>query len=144
MYDHIICGRASVNFKLICSCTCTCIWKEGTCTSKRSILFFFTLCSIWTFLEHLNVKSLHMHVQYRHLHTSGVPAPVAQSVECPLRESSRSFSVSFRGVSPRNLAEKTKMVFANLREISRGFLRESSRFVRGVNAKKEFFSWADL
>ena len=39
------------------------------------------------------------------------------------------------------------MVWANLREISRGFLRESSRlriFVRGMNAKKEFFSWADL
>ena len=34
------------------------------------------------------------------------------------------------------------MVCANLREISRSFLRESSRlriFVRGVNAKKEFF-----
>ena len=27
-----------------------------------------------------------MHVQYRHLQTNGVPAPVAQSVECPLRE----------------------------------------------------------
>ena len=39
------------------------------------------------------------------------------------------------------------MVCANLREISRSFLRESSRlriFVRGVNAKKELFSWADL
>ena len=39
------------------------------------------------------------------------------------------------------------MVCANLREISRCFLRESSRlriFVRGVNAKKELFSWADL
>ena len=39
------------------------------------------------------------------------------------------------------------MVGANLREISRSFLRESSRlriFVRGVNAKKELFSWADL
>ena len=49
-------------------------------------------------------------------------------------------------MSPRNLAEKKK-VCANLREISRSFLRESSRlriFVRGVNAKKEFFSWADL
>ena len=39
------------------------------------------------------------------------------------------------------------MVCANLREISRSFLRESSRlriFVRGVNAKNELFSWADL
>ena len=63
-----------------------------------------------------------------------------------LRESSRSVSASFRGVSPRNLAEK-KMVCSNLCEISRSFLRESSRlriFVRAVNAKKELFSWADL
>ena len=67
MYDHIICGRASVHFKLICSCTC--IWKEDTCTctSKRSILFFFTLCSIWTLLEHLNIKCLQMHVHYLHV-----------------------------------------------------------------------------
>ena len=39
------------------------------------------------------------------------------------------------------------MVCAKLREISRSFLRESSRlriFIRGVNAKKEIFSWADL
>ena len=39
------------------------------------------------------------------------------------------------------------MVCSNLREISRSFLRDSSRlriFVRGVNAKKELFSWADL
>ena len=39
------------------------------------------------------------------------------------------------------------MVCANLREISRSCLRESSRlriFVRGGNAKKELFSWADL
>ena len=39
------------------------------------------------------------------------------------------------------------MICANLREISRSFLRESSRlriFVRGENAKKELFSWADL
>ena len=62
------------------------------------------------------------------------------------RESSRSVSASFRGVSPRNVAEK-KMVCANLREISRSFLRESSRLrisVRGVNSKKDIFSWADL
>ena len=54
---------------------------------------------------------------------------------------------SFRGVSPRVFAEKKKMVCTNLREISRSFLRESSRlriFVRGVNAKKELFAWADL
>ena len=90
MFDHIVCGLASVHFKVICNCTCICIWKEDTCTctSKRSILFFFTLCSIWTLLELLNIKSLHMHVQYLHLHTNGVPAPVAQSVECPLRETS--------------------------------------------------------
>ena len=63
-----------------------------------------------------------------------------------LRDSSRNFSECFRGVSPRNLAKK-KMVYARLREISRSFLRESSSlriFVRGVNAKKEPFSWADL
>ena len=39
------------------------------------------------------------------------------------------------------------MVCATLREISRSFLHESSRlriFVRGVNAKKELFSWAGL
>ena len=56
-----------------------------------------------------------------------------------LRESSRSFSAESRG--------EKKMVCASLREISRSFLRESSRlriFVRGVNAKKELFSWADL
>ena len=88
MYDHIICGLASVHFKLMCSCTCTCIWKEDTCTciSKMSILFFFTLCSIWTLLEHLNIKSLHIHVKYLNMHTRGVPVPVAQSVECPLRK----------------------------------------------------------
>ena len=42
---------------------------------------------------------------------------------------------------------REKSVCADLREISRTFLRESSRlriFVRGVNAKKELFSWADL
>ena len=66
MYDHIICGRAPLRFKLICSCTCTCIWKEETCTctSKRSTLFFFTLYSIWTLLEHLanacTVSSCHI------------------------------------------------------------------------------------
>ena len=27
-----------------------------------------------------------MHVQYLHVHTMGVPAPVALSVKCPLRE----------------------------------------------------------
>ena len=32
-YDHIICGRACLHFKLICSCTCNCNWKEDTCTS---------------------------------------------------------------------------------------------------------------
>ena len=52
---------------------------------------------------------------------------------------------SFRGVAARNIAEK-KMVCANFCEISRSFLRESSLlriFIRGVNAKKEFFTWAD-
>ena len=63
-----------------------------------------------------------------------------------LRESSRCFSASFRGVSPHNLAEK-KVVCANLREILQSFLRKSSRlriFVCGVNTKKELLSWADL
>ena len=39
------------------------------------------------------------------------------------------------------------MICANLREISRSFLLESSRlriFVRGVYAKEELFSWANL
>ena len=45
-------------------------------------IVFFILCRLWTLLEHLNIKSLHMYVQYRYLHTNGVPAPV----ECPLRE----------------------------------------------------------
>ena len=88
MYDHIICGRASVHFKFICSCTCTYVWKEDTCTctSKMSILFFFTLCSIWTLLEHLYIKSSHMNMPYLHVHTRGVPALVVLLVECPLRE----------------------------------------------------------
>ena len=58
-----------------------------------------------------------------------------------LHESLQGFSASFRGVSSQNLAEKN-MVCASSREISRSFLRESSRlriFVRGVNAKTEFF-----
>ena len=55
--------------------------------------------------------------------------------------------MSFRGVSRRNLAEKKKVVCVNLRETPLSFLRESLRLriiVRGVNAKKELFSWADL
>ena len=44
---------------------------------------FLKLYNIWTFLEHLHIKSLHIHVQYLQLHTR---SPVAQSVECPLRE----------------------------------------------------------
>ena len=63
---------------------------------------------------------------------------------------SRRNSAQVRGASPRNFAEnkkKKKKVCMNLREISRSFLRESSRlriFVRGMNAKKELFSWAKL
>ena len=34
----------------------------------------------------LNIKLLHIHVKYLNMHTWGVPAPVAQSVECLLRE----------------------------------------------------------
>ena len=53
------------------------------------------------------------------------------------------FSLSFS----KNLVEK-KMVCANLHEISRSFLCESSHlriFVSGVyTKKKELFSWADL
>ena len=52
---------------------------------KVNIVFLYIMQHLDTF-EHLNIKSLHMHVQYLHLHTRGVPAPVAQSVECPLRE----------------------------------------------------------
>ena len=71
-----------------------------------------------------------------------------------LRKTSQRNSAKTRRVSPqvvaefrglRNLAEK-KMVCANLCEISRSFLRESSRlriFVSGVNAIF-FFSGADL
>ena len=84
IYDHITGGRASVHFKLICSCTCTCIWKEDarTCTSKRSILFFFTLCSILTLLGHLNIISRRK--QLAHACTislcahKDVPAPLAR------------------------------------------------------------------
>ena len=56
-----------------------------------------------------------------------------------------------RGETAQKFAEKKKKkkitVCANLREISRSFLCESSRlriFVREVNAKKELFSRADL
>ena len=35
---------------------------------------------------HLNIKSLHKHVQCRHVHTRSIPVPVAQSVECLLRK----------------------------------------------------------
>ena len=73
-------------------------------------------------------------------------------------EFSRSICAKFRGENPRKFAkflrefsrsfsEKIKMICTNLREISRSFLRESSLlriFVRGMNAKKELFSWADL
>ena len=70
--------------------------------------------------------------------------------------SARNFAEKVRRVSPRIFAEclreisrreKKKKICANLREISRSFLREGSRFrifVRGENAKKEHFSWADL
>ena len=77
-------------------------------------------------------------------------------------EFSRSIGAKSRGDTPRKFAEflsgfsrsfsaksrgEKKMVCANLREISRICLRESSHlriFVRGMNAKKELFSWADL
>ena len=52
---------------------------------KVSFVFLYIM-QRWTLLELLNIKSLHMHVQYLHVHTRSVPAPVAQSVECPLRE----------------------------------------------------------
>ena len=61
-----------------------------------------------------------------------------------LGEFSRSVSNKSRGEKKK----KKKLVCPSLREISRRFLRESSRlriFVCGVNAKKKsFFSWADL
>ena len=63
-----------------------------------------------------------------------------------LHEISWRNSAKVLGVSSRHIVEKKK-VCANLREISRSFLRKSSRlriFVRGVNAKRELFSWADL
>ena len=66
-----------------------------------------------------------------------------------LREISRRNSMKVCGVSPRVFAEflrkisrNEKIVCANLRELSRSFLRESSRlriFVRGVNVKQELF-----
>ena len=46
-----------------------------------------------------------------------------------------------------NNSRRNKIIRANLGEISRSFLRESSRlrnFVRRVKAKKDIFSWADL
>ena len=78
--------------------------EVDTSTSKRSILFFFTLYSIWTLLEHLNIKSLHMHIQYLHVYTEDVPAPVVQSVESPLRG---------HGFDPvRDIPKSLKMVLA--------------------------------
>ena len=60
-----------------------------------------------------------------------------------LHEMSRSFSANFRGVSPRNFAEKT------FGEIIRFFFSPPKNLyrTRGVprrNAKKELFSGADL
>ena len=52
---------------------------------KVNIVFLYIM-QHWTFLENLHIKSLHMHVQYLQVQTRDVPAPVAQSVECPLRE----------------------------------------------------------
>ena len=43
-------------------------------------------------MQHLDTSGtskhtcMHMHVQYLHVHTRGVSAPIAQSVECPLRK----------------------------------------------------------
>ena len=74
--DHIICGRVSVHFILILAVREHVFGKKVHVPAKRSI-FCFTLCNIWTLLEHLNIKSLLMHVQYLHVHTRGLPAPVA-------------------------------------------------------------------
>ena len=59
---------------------------------------------------------------------------------------SRRHSAKGRGVSPlvfakdlHDISRRKKLVCTNLREILRGFLRESSRlriFVHGVNARK--------
>ena len=69
-------------------------------------------------------------------------------------EFSWSICAKFHGETPRKYVEflrdiswRKKKVCANLRKISQSFLRRSSRlriFVRGVNAKKELFSRADL
>ena len=62
-----------------------------------------------------------------------------------LREISRRKNGSARAYA-KSRGEKER-VCASLREISQSFLREISRlkhFVRGVNAKKDIFSWADL
>ena len=99
MYDNIICGRASLHFKLICSGTCSCIWKED-------IAFLYIM-------QHLVTSGtskhtcMHMHVQYLHVHTRGVPARVAQSVECPLRKPNVTGSIPGRDI-PKSL----KMVLA--------------------------------
>ena len=53
---------------------------------KGQYCFSLHYAAFWTLLEHLNIKNLHMHVQYLHVHTRGVPAPLAQSVKSPLRE----------------------------------------------------------
>ena len=52
---------------------------------KVNIVFLYIM-------QHLDTSGtskhtcMHMHVQYLRVHTRGVPAPVAQSVECPLRK----------------------------------------------------------
>ena len=53
---------------------------------KTVNIVFLYIVQIWTFLENLHIKSLQMHVQYLQVQTRDVPAQVAQSVECPLRE----------------------------------------------------------
>ena len=58
-----------------------------------------------------------------------------------LRESSRRNSAKVRGVSRRVFVEFLR----EIRGEEKNGLRERLRnFVRGVNAKKELFSWADL
>ena len=77
LYDHIVCGCVSEHFKLISAVRVHAFGKKIHVHVLRKGQFCFTLCNIRTLLEHLNIKSLHMYVQYLHVHTRDVPAPVA-------------------------------------------------------------------
>ena len=73
---------------------------------KVNIVFLYSM-------QHLDTSGtskhtcMHMHVQYLHVHTGGVPVLVAQSVECSLRKPDVTGLISGRDI-PKSL----KMVLA--------------------------------